>query len=46
MDEKKMEKLYKLKEAAESVGDNEASAALRWAIFELENLVGGNRDAG
>lgn len=45
MDEKKMEKLYKLKEAAERVGDNEAAAALRWAIFTLENL-GGNRNAG
>lgn len=46
MEEKKIEKLYDLKEAAERVGDNEAVAALRWAIFELENLVGGNSDAG
>ena len=41
MDEKKTEKLYELKEAAESAGDNEAVAALRWAIFTLENLYAG-----
>lgn len=46
MEEKKIDKLYELKEVAESAGDNEAVAALRWAIFELEKLVGGNRDAG
>lgn len=37
MDEKKIEKLYELMEKAKAAGDNEAVAALRWAIFYLEN---------
>lgn len=37
MDEKKIEKLYELLEYAERKKDTEAVAALRWAIFYLEN---------
>lgn len=37
MDEKKIETLYKLLERAEQEKDTEAAAALRWAIFHLEN---------
>lgn len=37
MDEKKIEKLYELLERAEKEHDSEAVAALRWAIFQLEN---------
>lgn len=37
MDEKKIEKLYELMEAAKASGDEEATAALRWAIFKLEH---------
>lgn len=38
MDEKKkMEKLEELWEEAEERGDGEAAAALKWAIFQLEN---------
>ncbi len=37
MDEKKLETLYKLLERAEKEKDTEAAAALRWAIFHLEN---------
>lgn len=37
MDMKKIEKLYKLLERAERENDAEAAAALRWAIFMLEN---------
>lgn len=37
MDEKKIEKLYKLLERAEKEKDEAAVAALRWAIFSLEN---------
>lgn len=36
MDEKKIEKLYELLERAEKEKDAEAVAALRWAIFNLE----------
>lgn len=37
MDEKKIDKLYELLRRAEREHDTEAAAALRWAIFELEN---------
>lgn len=37
MDTQKIEKLYKLLERAEKERDLEAVAALRWAIFSLEN---------
>lgn len=37
MNEKNLERLYKLLERAEREHDSEAAAALRWAIFELEN---------
>lgn len=37
MDEKKLETLYRLLERAEKEKDTEAAAALRWAIFHLEN---------
>ena len=37
MDDKKIEKLYSLLERAEHEHDNEAAAALRWAIFQLES---------
>ncbi len=37
MDEKKIEKLYELLERAEKEKDAEAVAALRWAIFNLED---------
>ena len=37
MEEKNIERLYKLLECAERENDTEAAAALRWAIFELEN---------
>lgn len=37
MDEKKIEKLYELLERAEKEKDTESVAALRWAIFNLEN---------
>lgn len=37
MEEKKIEQLYKLLERAEREHDAEAAAALRWAIFMLEN---------
>lgn len=36
MEEKKIEKLYKLLENENL--DNETSAALKWAIFELESM--------
>ena len=36
-DEKKIERLYKLLERAEKEHDSESVAALRWAIFQLEN---------
>lgn len=40
MDEqKKIDKLYALLEEKERKKDTEAAAALRWAIFELENGV-------
>lgn len=37
MKEKNLERLYVLLERAEKEKDTEAAAALRWAIFELEN---------
>ena len=37
MEEKKIERLYKLLERAENERDHETVAALRWAIFQLEN---------
>lgn len=35
--EKNIERLYKLLERAEREKDTETAAAIRWAIFELEN---------
>ena len=35
--EKNLERLYKLLERAEREKDTETAAAIRWAIFELEN---------
>ena len=37
MKEKNIERLYKILERAERDHDTETAAALRWAIFELEN---------
>lgn len=37
MDKKKMERLYKVLERAEKEHDTETEAALRWAVFSLEN---------
>lgn len=37
MDTQKIEKLYELLERAEEEHDIEVAAALRWAIFSLEN---------
>lgn len=37
MEEKKIDVLYRLLERAEKENDTEAAAALRWAIFQLEN---------
>ena len=37
MDEKKIDRLYMLLERAEKEHDHETVAALRWAIFQLEN---------
>ena len=37
MDQKKIDKLYELREEKEQKKDTEAASALRWAIFELEN---------
>lgn len=37
MDAQKIERLYQLLERAEREHDTEAVAALRWAIFNLEN---------
>jgi hypothetical protein len=37
MEEKNLERLYKLLERAEREKDTETVAAMRWAIFELEN---------
>lgn len=36
MEKKRIEVLYRLLEEAESKKDTEAVAALRWAIFQLE----------
>ena len=38
MEEKKIDVLYKLLERAKAEHDEEAIAALRWAIFTLERL--------
>lgn len=37
MDEQKIERLYQLLERAKREHDTESVAALRWAIFNLEN---------
>lgn len=37
MDKKKIEQLYNLLERSEHEHDTESAAALRWAIFQLEN---------
>lgn len=37
MEDKKIERLYELLARAECEKDTEAVAALRWAIFQLEN---------
>ena len=37
MEKKKLEKLSELLDQAEKRGDTEAAAALRWAIFQIEN---------
>jgi hypothetical protein len=37
MKEKNLERLYNLLERAEREKDTETAAAIRWAIFELEN---------
>lgn len=37
MEEKKVQQLYKLLERAEKEKDTKGAAALRWAIFNLEN---------
>ena len=37
MEEKNINELYNLLERAEKDKDDEAVAALRWAIFQLEN---------
>ena len=38
MEEKRIDQLYRLLERAEREKDTEAAAALRWAIFTLEQL--------
>ncbi len=38
MIQKRIDALYRLLERAEKERDMEASAALRWAIFQMENL--------
>lgn len=37
MKEKDLDRLYKLLDRAEREHDTETAAALRWAIFEIEN---------
>lgn len=37
MEQKNIEQLYKLLERVEKERDAKAAAALRWAIFKLEN---------
>lgn len=37
MKKKNLDRLYKLLDRAERENDTETAAALRWAIFELEN---------
>lgn len=38
MEEKRIDRLYELLERAKKEGDTEGEAALRWAIFQLENM--------
>ena len=38
MEDKKIEILYRLLERAEKEQDRDAESALRWAIFQLEQL--------
>ena len=38
MEQKKIEKLYELMERAKKEHDEEAAAALRWAISQLEGI--------
>lgn len=40
MNEKKIERLYQLLDMAEKEKDTESAAALRWAIFTLEQAAG------
>lgn len=40
MEEKKINRLYELLERAEKENDTESVAALRWAIFTLEQAAG------
>lgn len=39
MEKKKIEKLYEILERVEQENDIEAIAALRWAIFQLEESI-------
>ena len=39
MEKKTIEKLYELLDQAEKKHDAEAVAALRWAIFQIENCL-------
>ncbi len=39
LDRKQVDRLYALLERAEREGDVDTAAALRWAIFTLENNV-------
>ena len=38
MEQKKIDRLYELRERAEKEHDEEAAAALRWAISQLEGI--------
>ena len=40
MNEKKIERIYELLKRAEKEKDAESAAALRWAIFTLEQAAG------
>lgn len=40
MEEEKINKLYELLERAEKENDTKSAAALRWAIFTLEQEAG------
>lgn len=39
MEEKKLDRLYKLLKIVEAAKDNDTAAALRWAIFTLEGTI-------